>query len=235
MSSTIWIPLLPSLTASHRVVMLDRVGDLNKSRATAPVPSSRRVVEWMRDALDTIGIDRAALVGESIGGWMATHFAMAHPQRVDKMALLGPASITSNQHVKWIAKMGFALRVRPTVNRVERALDTTVMPTTRARLRENPWRPISEQFIIGTPSFRFSWREPRPMRCDSARLATSDIRVLVLVPRYETLHDGPTMADRFRKRLPRARVVLVDDANHLLPIDRPELVADELERFHATT
>jgi pimeloyl-ACP methyl ester carboxylesterase len=53
----------------------------------------------------------------------------------------------------------------------------------------------------------------------------------VLVGRQETLHDGPRMAERFRDRVPRARVELVDRANHLLVVDQSEIVADRLVEF----
>ena len=36
-SSTMWLPLLPALTVSHHVRMLDAIGDMNKSVATRPV------------------------------------------------------------------------------------------------------------------------------------------------------------------------------------------------------
>lgn len=44
-SSTMWVPLLPTLTASHHVRMLDAVGDVNKSVATDVMSSPARVVQ----------------------------------------------------------------------------------------------------------------------------------------------------------------------------------------------
>ena len=41
------------------------------------------------------------------------------------------------------------------------------------------------------------------------------------------------MAERFRRQVPHARVVLVDDANHLLFIDQPDVVAEQLRKFLA--
>ena len=43
-SSTMWIPLLPALTAKHYVRMLDTVGHVNKSVATAVMSSSTQVI-----------------------------------------------------------------------------------------------------------------------------------------------------------------------------------------------
>ena len=66
---------------------------------------------------------------------------------------------------------------------------------------------------------------------DIARLAAVDIPMLALVPADETLHDGREMAERFRQRLPNARVELVESANHLMFIDDPVLVGERLRVF----
>ena len=111
-------------------------------------------------------------------------------------------------------------------------LDSIVMGRTRPQLRIDPWRPVAEQFIFGTPNFRRSLREPLPgMRCNIAPLAASGIPVLALIPRNETGHDGPKMARRYRQRLPHAQVELVDDSNHLVFIDQTDLVTDRLQTF----
>lgn len=41
------------------------------------------------------------------------------------------------------------------------------------------------------------------------------------------MHDGPTMVEWLRHQLPHARVELVDDANHLILIDRPRKLTDD--------
>src|SRR5262245_44994051 len=88
---------------------------------------------------------------------------------------------------------------------------------------ERAWRPIAWQSTIGTAGF--------PVPCDIDRLAASGIRVLAVVTREETLHDGATMAGRFRPQLRHAEVELVDDADHLVPIDQQELVEGLLRKF----
>jgi len=44
-------------------------------------------VAHLRGFMDTLKIDRASLSGESLGGWVAAHFAVVHPERVDKLVL----------------------------------------------------------------------------------------------------------------------------------------------------
>jgi pimeloyl-ACP methyl ester carboxylesterase len=231
MSSTMWLPLLSTLTASHHVRMLDAVGDLGKSVATDVMTSPARVVEWIDEVLRALEIEHSAFVAESLGTWMATQYAMARPTRVERLAMLGPAGIVSPQHGKWLVEMYVKLVLWTTAAKAERALDTFVMETTRPRLRADPWRPNAQQFIVGMPGFRRSLREPRPTKCNIEKLAASGIPVLAVIPRDETLHDGATMAERFRRQLPHAQVELVDDANHLVVIDRTDVVTEQLQKF----
>jgi len=44
-------------------------------------------VLYFRDLLDTLGLEKAALVGHSLGGWMAAELAVWYPERVEKLVL----------------------------------------------------------------------------------------------------------------------------------------------------
>jgi len=46
-----------------------------------------RYVAHIAALLDALGIGKTALSGESLGGWVASHFAVAHPQRVTRLVL----------------------------------------------------------------------------------------------------------------------------------------------------
>ncbi|OHU97414.1 hypothetical protein BKN37_21950 [Mycobacterium talmoniae] len=231
MGATMWLPLLPALTPAHRVCMVDAVGDVSKSVARAVLSSAERVTEWIDEVLDKLDIERAAFVAASLGTWMATHYAMAHPERVERLALVGPAGIVSPQHPRWLLRAFVNGRIRPSREKIETFVDSLAMEQTRPRLRTDPWRPIVQQLIVGLATFRRNLREPRPVRCNIAPLAASGIPVLTIIGRNETLHDGETMADRFRRQLPDAEVHLVDNANHLIFIDQQDVVADLLQTF----
>ena len=71
----------------------------------------------------------------------------------------------------------------------------------------------------------------RPTRCDLGPLAAAQIPVLVMIGRDESVHDGPKMAARFRQRLPEARIEIVEDANHIIPVDQPQIVEKLLTDF----
>ena len=232
-SSTMWLPLLPVLADTHYVHLIDAVGDVNKSVATKALSSPARVASWLSEVTTALNISRSPIVAASIGTWMATHYAMENPTRVERLALICPAGIVSGQHPLWLFAALMKCGVRPTRERLSAFVDSMAMPSTAPRLRRDPWQPVVEQFVTGVSGFRTRINEAKPTRCSIDRLAAIDLPVLVVVGEAETLHDGPLMANRFRTKLPRARVELIADANHLVFIDRTERIAELLTEFLA--
>jgi pimeloyl-ACP methyl ester carboxylesterase len=58
----------------------------------APRESVEAAAEWIVALLDAASLDKAALVGESMGALIALHTALSRPDRVSKIALLGAAT-----------------------------------------------------------------------------------------------------------------------------------------------
>ena len=100
LGATSWLPLLPSFAAAHRVMMIDAVGQVSKSIATKPITKAAHIVAWLDETLQALRIERVAMVGLSFGSWIATQYAMAFPDRVDRLALIGPVGLVSGLHLR---------------------------------------------------------------------------------------------------------------------------------------
>src|SRR5438067_6866400 len=74
----VWGSVVPALAAKHRVIALDQVGF---GRSDKPLLNYRAAtfVDFLDGFLNELKIDRASLVGNSLGGWIAADFALAHP------------------------------------------------------------------------------------------------------------------------------------------------------------
>ena len=87
-ATTVYEPQVKALAETHRVLRYDLSGH---GRSPYAGPSS--IDGWVDELLallDAQGIDQAALVAHSMGTLVATTFAANHPDRVSKLALLGP-------------------------------------------------------------------------------------------------------------------------------------------------
>jgi len=58
-----------------------------------------RYVRHVLDYLDSRGIERAHLIGESLGGWVAGRLAADHPGRVGRLVLVAPGGTVANPEV----------------------------------------------------------------------------------------------------------------------------------------
>lgn len=82
-----WDPQVPALAARHAVVQYDLRGCGESPMPDLPFAHH----DDLAGLLDALGIARAALVGCSFGGRVAIDAAIAHPERVERLALVNPA------------------------------------------------------------------------------------------------------------------------------------------------
>lgn len=234
-SSTSWVPLLPVLTATHYVTMIDAIDEVGKSVAARPTTKIADITTWLDETLRAIDVQRSSFVAASRGTWIAAHYAAAFPEKVERLALLCPVGIAGGMSPSFMLR-GLAPLVLPLKERhVWRVLDTMVVPQNRKLLRQQPWIPSMRQFICGAMNFKMSFRnaQPRPWPfrsdCDLDRLRA--IPVLAVIGRDESALDRPKAASMLRESLPDARIEVVNDANHMVMVDQAATVERLLVEF----
>ena len=88
-----WLEQIPHFARSHRVVAVDLPGF-----GASPMPpweiSIPAYGTFLRDFCERLGVERGAIVGNSMGGFIATEVAIAEPERVSHLALVSAAGIT---------------------------------------------------------------------------------------------------------------------------------------------
>lgn len=91
-----WLPVLQHLE-SVRAVVVDRPG-FGLSEPVAPAATSKETaVGWIDRLLDALELPSAILVGHSMGGLWSLRFALARPERVRGLAMLGAPSLPGTQ------------------------------------------------------------------------------------------------------------------------------------------
>jgi pyruvate dehydrogenase E2 component (dihydrolipoamide acetyltransferase) len=88
----IWVFNQEALAAEHTVYALDLPGHGGSTKDVGEGDLDS-FVEVVADFLDEMGVERAHLVGHSMGGGIAGSFALAHPDRVASLVLVASAGL----------------------------------------------------------------------------------------------------------------------------------------------
>lgn len=88
-----WRLTIPALSERLRVIAPDAVGFGFTERPDGITYSMQQWVDQAVGLLDTLGIERTHLVGNSFGGALALHLAATHPDRVDRLVLMGSVGV----------------------------------------------------------------------------------------------------------------------------------------------
>jgi pimeloyl-ACP methyl ester carboxylesterase len=87
-SSTTWLPVIAALARRHLVIAPDLLGHGSSDKPRADY-SVAAYANGIRDLLGVLDVERATLVGHSLGGGVAMQFAYQFPERTERLVLVG--------------------------------------------------------------------------------------------------------------------------------------------------
>lgn len=226
-----WRDIAPALATSHTVINIEVRGH-GESTAPRPFSFADLVADWAA-ILDREGIDRAALVGLSMGGMTAMRFALAFPDRVAKLALLD--SNADRERLAKRAQYGVLVWLyrrlgmrRPLADRVA----PIMLGATTLRERPELVRDLIDQVARHD-------REPliRAIRCvvdraDEPPIERIGAPALILVGE-EDRATPPALSEKMHRRMPGSKLVRIPGAGHLSAFERPDAVLAHLAPFLA--
>jgi len=91
-SADIWMYNVGALAKQHRVYVPDLVG-FGRSDRPGPSFSPFDYTRFLDDFINILNMDRVNLVGQSLGGGIALHYALQFPQKVNKLVLVDNAGL----------------------------------------------------------------------------------------------------------------------------------------------
>ena len=210
--------LSDSRLTSRRILAFDLRGHGLSDKPVGPGRyTTPQLLDDFRDLLDTLHLERVDLLGHSLGGGAALHFALAHPTRIRRLALAAPVGLTSLR----LPTIGHLLAPRFT-DRFARFLAPRWLTNLLLRSTYGDPRRVTEHDVdeYWAPSqfpdyFRaaralleeFDWR---PLTV--AELAEVRCETLVILSTADRLiRDAESAA----QQIPRARVIQLNGAGHL--------------------
>jgi pimeloyl-ACP methyl ester carboxylesterase len=232
--SRMWAPQVEALEGDYTVVRLDFRGFGRSEVPSGPFSPGRDVV----DLLDALSLERAALVGVSMGGGIALQVAVARPDRLWALALVG-AGLRDHP---WSPEVRRAWEEEE--DALERGdLDAAVEVNLRTWV-DGPGRephevdPGVRDLVAGMQRRAFELERPdggpeeELEESAAARLAEIRVPTLVLVGALD-VPDMLAISERIAAEVPGAERVVVDGGAHMVTMERPDQVNEPLLAFLA--
>jgi pimeloyl-ACP methyl ester carboxylesterase len=202
-NAAMWMGDVTAWAQHFRVHAVDMIGEPGLSAPARPPLDSPAYALWLDDVLDHLGLERAAVIGASLGGWLALDYATRRPDRVEKLALLCPGGI-GRQKVGVLLK---ALLYKPFGQwGMRRSLKAVAGVDARATPE------IAEYLALIFTHF-LPRLDRLPVFPDEA-LRKLTMPVLVIVGGRDAMLDSHGTAKRVNHAVPHARVTVLPDVAH---------------------
>ena len=247
-SSRTWLEVLPELGRRFTVIAPDLLGHGGSDKPRADYAASA-YASGMRDLLGVLGIERATVVGHSLGGGVAMEFAYLFPSRCERLVLVGTGGVGRGVHpvLRWASAPGAEL-VLPLV---------TAQPVQQLARRLAPLLRVVGGFGMGS-DFHYVLERYQSLADGTARSAflrtlrsVVDWRgqVVTMLDRCYLTSDMPTLlvwgdedhvvpvrhARTAHAAMPGSRLEIFRGAGHFPHQADPERFIRLLTEFHATT
>ncbi len=229
--------VVPLGSAGFRAISMDAIGHGYSDKPLDVTYHSPLFVDHLLRFMDAAGIERAHLIGQSLGGWTAMNFAQRHPDRMHSLVCLTGAGILLNDEAsrkqseevhKAVKSVTQNAVQEPTRDSVRKRLEwlmldpasvTDDLVETRYRIfmlddsRQAMPKMVAEQPGEGN----------RPYLLKEDDLAALDVRTLVIW----SDHNPTTPAEVGRKAaalMPNARFELISNAGHWAQYEQADTV-----------
>jgi 3-oxoadipate enol-lactonase len=224
--------------ARNTVVRYDVRGLGRSTPATAPYVDTDDLLA----VLDSTGIDRATLIGCSNGGRISIDFALAHPDRVDRLVLVAPglggfefsgdpeekaAFERSDERFKPIMAAYKAGEKEAAIAGLREfwcgAVTGPTLELVTTMLRDN----LTEVFTDASSTHAI-----RPLPPAATRLGSITAPTLVLLGDRDA-DESRFFVDRVRSGIPGAKKEPIPGADHLINLSRPREFDQAVQAFLA--
>ncbi len=224
--------------AGYRVIVPDQIGFGRSSKPFIPYTFNDMAIDTRR-LLQSLGVDQADIVGHSMGGMLASRFAMLYPDLTTHLVLVNQIGLTDARPGRAPRSLDDAYTgdtTRPTPPRTYEAVRQTI---TRYFVT---WKPEYEKYV----RIHWGWTQsPDWTHFSHVRAALTQMLSAETVV-YDWQHiksktlviggakDTPAYPEQARHvaaSIPGAQLELIDNCGHVPQFEAPEVFHEKLIRF----
>ena len=234
-SHAVWIPVARRLVESgHRVVLYDQRGHAASTRGTAPLDPTTLARDFAL-VLEARDVADAILTGHSMGGMTVMALATFQPevlkQRGRAIVLVATAAADTSWRLPQSDRIAARFMGSPSLSRIMRT--ASGLRFVRSAFGVDPaWAHLDltrTLFADCDPGVRAGYVKSMSAMNLLEGIATIAVPTTVLVGSRDRL-TPPARSRTLVDTIPGARLVTVPDRGHMLPLEDPDAVADEIVR-----
>lgn len=230
--ATMWYSNVESLAKKYRVYAVDSLVYGGKSvLSNKKIYNSKDFANWFKEILDNYSYKRTAIAGLSYSGWLSIALAKEMPDKISSITILDP-STTFMKMDGGIAWRGFwAFVFFPTEKKKQNFFEWMGGGYTDPQM-EIWFSHMTNIVNYGnvTPD-----KVPQHMTYTKSDLSMIKTPTLILIGGKKILYKDPSkLAAKAKIALPHAEVEIIEDAGHLLNIEKAELVNKRIIKFLAS-
>jgi pimeloyl-ACP methyl ester carboxylesterase len=199
--------------------------------------SQARARDDIRDVLDGLAIDKAHIVGLSMGGFATLHFGFTYPDRARSLAICGCGYGAAREQRAQFAEAAEAAAVRFEQLGIAKAAETYALGPTRVQHQNKDprgWREFADELAghsaIGAAMTLRGVQKRRPSLYDLAADMTKITAPTLIMTGDE---DWPCLEPglMMKRTIPTAGLVVMPNCGHAINIEEPDAYNRHLDAF----
>jgi pimeloyl-ACP methyl ester carboxylesterase len=217
-STANWAFNVPALATKFRVIVPDQIGH---GQSAKPLINYRigTYVDFLDKFLSELKIERASLVGNSMGGWIAAAYALKYPQRVERIVLVDAAGFSPPKEFDIAALNGLNPSTRDGMRQLAQlvffnkalfASDAALDLMLTARLS------AGDGYTIQSLVESFNRREDML----DGKLSALKQPVLLVWGRDDGLTPLAREGEQYKREIPHAQLVVFEQCGHIPQIEK---------------
>lgn len=207
-NSLSWMGDVETLSRTHRVFAIDMIGEAGFSDPNRPSYESGAYSEWLGELTKNLGYSDVAIVGMSLGGWMALDFATRQPERVNRLGLICTSGIVRESKGFLFKALCYMVLGETGKKRIAALLNGGKEPDSQG---------MSDALeFFGFVSEHFRPRTAKLPLFDDATLRKLTMPVLVVAGEQDALIPAQSTISRLSSTALNVTGVLLPDTGHII-------------------
>jgi pimeloyl-ACP methyl ester carboxylesterase len=208
-NSAAWFGDIPTLIEHYHVFSIDVVGDAGNSEENRLDQKTEEFPEWLNEVFNGLEIEDAALIGNSLGGWIALQFAGRFPERINKLVLIaasGLVPVKSSFIIRTLLYLTMGEKGRSAISRMIFGSD------------EIPEAVSSFTSLVGEHFNPLTGALPVLTHEQMLRLT---MPLIYIAGENDAITDTKKAAQRLHRLIPRAEAYILENCGHVIYDAKP--------------